>query len=84
MFVKFCYRCTVKPVSKRPEIGFQDQLSLNAGQNFRPSLSEIFALSILNGRFTQVLLYTYNKTLQTCAFDQILLEHSAILSDSGS
>ena len=41
--------CVKQPLSKRPKIGFQDQLSLNAGQSiaecscilqyFRPSLS---------------------------------------------
>ena len=26
--------CVKRPLSKRPEIGFQDQLSLNAGQKY--------------------------------------------------
>ena len=65
---------TVKPVlsghSKRtPKIGFQDRLSLNAGQKycrilhyFRPSLSYHLSLRyvfclFLSGRLRQVLLY---------------------------
>ena len=45
--------------SKRPKIGFQDQLLLNAGQ---PSLSYHLSLRFLfcpflSGRFTQFLLY---------------------------
>ena len=56
------------------KIGFQDQLSLNAGQkhyrmlqNFRPSLSlhltfrSLFCLFFLSGRFTHVLLYVCGK-----------------------
>ena len=53
---------------KRPKIGFQDRLSLNAGQKYcilqytRPSLSYHLSLRhffclFLSGRFTQVLLY---------------------------
>ena len=62
-----------RPLSKRQEIGFQDQLSLNAGQKYCRMLQgehsailltfiklafviKIFVLSILSGRFTQVLL----------------------------
>ena len=75
---------TVKPVlngdSKRPQISFQDQLSLNGGQKYcrmlkgehlatlehsailltsikLPFVINIFILSSLSGRFTQVLLY---------------------------
>ena len=62
--------CVKQSLSKRPQIGFQDQLLLNAGQNycrmilqyFPPSLSyhlsfrSLFYL-FLSGRFTQVLLY---------------------------
>ena len=55
------------PYTKRPKIGFQDQLSLNAGQKycrmlqyFRSSFIKIFVMSILIGCFTQVLLYTLN------------------------
>ena len=67
---------TVKPVkngqSKKEKKGFQDQLSLNAGQKycsilqyFRPSLSYYLSLRslfclFLSGRFTQVLLYIQN------------------------
>ena len=59
---------TVKPVlsghsERRPNIGFQDRLSLNASQKyFRPSLSyhlqlrPLFCL-FLSGRLKQVLLY---------------------------
>ena len=61
--------CVKRPLSKRPEIGFQDQLSPNAGQKycrmlqyFRPSLSYHLSLRtlfclFLSGRFTHVLLY---------------------------
>ena len=60
--------CVKTPLSKSPKIGFQDQLSLNAGQKyciilqyFRPSLSYHLSLSylfflFLSGRFTQFLL----------------------------
>ena len=69
-----CYSktCVKRPLSKRPEIGFQDQLSLNAGQkccrklqafcNTWPSLSyhlslrSLFCL-FLSVCFTQVSLY---------------------------
>ena len=61
---------TVKrPLSKRPKIGFQDQLSLNAGQKYCRMLqgehSAIFSTFIklpfvikifVSGHFTQVLL----------------------------
>ena len=51
--------CVKRPLSKRPKNGFQDQLSLNAGQNvaecakgsilqyFRPSLSYYLSLRSL-------------------------------------
>ena len=32
--IKFLYVDVVKPASKRPQIGFQDQLTLNAGQKY--------------------------------------------------
>ena len=56
--------CEKQPLSKRPKIGFQDQLSLNGSilQNFRPSLSyhlqfrPLFCL-FLSGCLTQVLLH---------------------------
>ena len=62
--------CVKLPVKKDQKIGFEDQLSLNAGQMYcrmphiRPSLSyqlslrSLFCL-FLNDRFTQALLYTY-------------------------
>ena len=59
-----------RPPSKRPKIGFQDQLLLNAGQKYcreysailstfikLPFVIKIFVLSIFSGRFTLVLLY---------------------------
>ena len=66
--------CVKGPLSKRPIIGCQDQLSLNAGQKYcrmlqrehsailltvikLPVVMKVFVLSILSGRFTQVLLY---------------------------
>ena len=57
--------CVKRPLSKRPKIGFPDQLSLNAGQSIAailltyiklPFVIKIFVLSILSDRFTQVLL----------------------------
>ena len=32
--VKYSETCVKEPLSKRPKIGFQDQLSLNAGQKY--------------------------------------------------
>ena len=32
--VLYSKTCVKRPLSKRPQIGFQDQLSLNAGQNY--------------------------------------------------
>ena len=69
--------CVKRPLSKRPKIGFQDQLSLNAGQNiaecswsilqyvrlslcYHLSFTSLFCL-FLSGRFTQVLLYSFNQ-----------------------
>ena len=65
--------CVKRPLSKRPQTGFQDLLSLNTGQRycrmlrsilqyFWPSLSYHLSLRslfclFLSGRFTQVLLY---------------------------
>ena len=56
--------CVKWPLSKRPKIGFQDQLSLYTCQKqyFRPSWSyQLFFRSLfrlfLSGRFTHVLLY---------------------------
>ena len=58
------------PVSKRSKLGFQDQLSLNTGQNYciisailstfikLPFVISIFVLSFMSGSFTQVLLYS--------------------------
>ena len=57
--------CVKMPLSKRPKIGFQDQLSLNAGQKYcrmqhsatlstfikLPFVIKIFVFSILSGRF---------------------------------
>ena len=72
-FIWYSKTCVKQPPSKRPKIGFQDQLLLNAGQKYfrmlqgehsaiRPSLSYQFSLRylfclFLSGRFTQVLLY---------------------------
>ena len=61
--------CVKRPLSKRPKIGFEYQLSLNAGQNycrmlqyFLPSIKYHLSLRplfylCLTGRFTQVLLF---------------------------
>ena len=71
--------CLKRPLSKRPEIGFQDQLLLNAGQKycskgsilqyFLPSLSYQLSLRSLfclfvSGRLRQVLLYIPDPLLQ--------------------
>ena len=71
---KYSKTCVKWPLSKRPNIGFQDQLSLNAGPKYcrmlqehsailSPSLNYNLSLSslfslFLNGHFTQVLLYS--------------------------
>ena len=57
--------CVIRPLSKRLKIGFQDQLSLNAGQREHsailltciklPIVIKIFVLSIFQWLFTQVL-----------------------------
>ena len=65
--------CLKRPLSKRPQTGFQDRLLFNAGQKycrilqyFRLSLSyhlslrSLFCL-LLSGRFKQVLLYFVEK-----------------------
>ena len=51
--------CVKQTISKRPKIGFQYQLSLNAGQKYcyHLSLRSLLCLFFLSGRFTQVLLY---------------------------
>ena len=56
--------CVKWPLSKRQKIGFQDQISLNAGQKYCRMLCNTFDLhqatichlDIFSGRFTQVLL----------------------------
>ena len=61
---KYSKTCVKRPLSKRQKIGFQDQLSLNAGQKYcrmlhgerSAILRSLFCL-FLRGRFTQVLLY---------------------------
>ena len=58
--------CLKQPLSKRPKIGFQNQLSLNTGQKYYRMLQrehsailwtviKTFVLSILSGRLRQVL-----------------------------
>ena len=41
---KYSKTCLKWPLSKRPKIGFQEQLSLNAGQSIRPSLGSHLTL----------------------------------------
>ena len=73
--LRCCHQYTVKPVlnshsKTRPNIVFQDPLSLDAGQKycrmlqesillyFLPSLSFVFSIVLfLSGRFRQVLMY---------------------------
>ena len=60
-FCRYSKTCVKGPLSKRPKIGFQDQLSVNAGQKYcrikLPFVIKIFVLPCFNVRFTQVLLY---------------------------
>ena len=63
IYITYSKTCVKRPLSKRPQIGFQDKLSLNAGQKYcrmlqgeHLSLKSLFCL-FLSGRFTQVLLY---------------------------
>ena len=57
--MQYSKTCVKRPLSRRQNIGFQDQLSLNAGQKYcrmhHLSLISLFCL-FLSGRFTQVLL----------------------------
>ena len=85
--------CVKRPLSKRPKIGIQDQLSLNACskgsilQSFRPSLNyhlsfKIFVLSILEWPF-YIGLTVYHRSakitlLFVCLFDLILYVPSTI------
>ena len=56
--------CVKQPLSKRPKIGFQDQLSLNAGKIIAECSKgrSLFCL-FLSGCFTQFLLY---KIVDSC------------------
>ena len=73
--VLYSKTCEKRPLSKRQKIGFQDQLLLNAGQKYCRIFStfikllfviKIFVLSILSGRFTHVLLFTFCSHLVQC------------------
>ena len=53
--MEYSKTCVIRPLSRRPKIGFQDQLSLNAGQKYcrilltfikLPFVIKIFVLSI--------------------------------------
>ena len=69
--------CVKWPLSKRPKIGFQDQLLLNAGQKYCRMLQGehsailltciklpfVINVFILSGRFTQVVHTVYNMGL---------------------
>ena len=69
--------CVKWPLSKRPKNGFQDRLSLNAGQKYRRMLQSVkqlpdtqvnflqleFTLVLLNPELTHVLLNLFLKTL---------------------
>ena len=65
--------CAERSLSERPKIGSQNQLLLNAGQKYfrmvqwafirLPFNIKIFVLSILSGRFTQVLLFIFFSVL---------------------
>ena len=52
--------CVKRPISNIPQTGFQDQLSLNAGQKHAFCITltfiKIFVLTFLSGCFTQILL----------------------------
>ena len=69
--------CVNLPLSKRPQIGYQDQLSLNASQKYlqyiRPSLSFHLSLSslfclFLSGRFVSIDQLTYIKAIYTHSY----------------
>ena len=66
-YLTYSNTCVKQQLSKRPKIGFQDQLSLNAGQKYcrmlqgLPFVIKIFVLLFLSGRFTPVLLYLAKK-----------------------
>ena len=80
--VAYSKTCVKQPLSKRWEIGFQDQILLNAGQKYCrmlhsailwPSLSYQMLLRssfclFLSGRCTQVLLYIVNNCTQMRLF----------------
>ena len=59
--------CVKRPISKRQQIGFQDQLMLNAGQKYCRRLQGEHSAILLTfiklpfGRFTQVLLYCHSE-----------------------
>ena len=42
--LKYSRTCVKRPLSKRPQLGFQDQLSLNVGQKHSAILSTFFTL----------------------------------------
>ena len=51
LFKTYSKTCVKSPLSKRPKIGFQDQLSLNAGQKY---------CRMLQGEHSAIL-FTFNK-----------------------
>ena len=69
MVIRYRKICVKRPLSKRSNIGFQDQLSLYAGQKEHSTIIstsiklpigiKISVFSFLSGRFTQVLLNLY-------------------------
>ena len=81
--VRFWYinrkTCIKRPLSKRPKIGFLDQLSLNAGQKYCRMLQRErsailstfiklpFVLSISSGPLTQVFLYLISARVKPLA-----------------
>ena len=93
MHIKYSKTCVKQPLSKRPKDGFQDQLSLNAGQKYcrmlqgehsailltfieLPFVIKIFVLSILSGRFTQVLLKGHKLEFQ----NQYVISYGSIIT----
>ena len=65
---KYSKTCIKRPLSKRQKIGFQDRISLNAGQMY---------CRMLQCRFTQVLLYILRLTLTGTFIFVILFMHAS-------
>ena len=47
IIIKYSKTCVKRPLSKRPQIGFEDQFSLNAGQKYCRMLQEEYSAILL-------------------------------------